>query len=257
MIELKTPGEIEAMREAGRVVATTLAAVREAARPGVSLLELNEVAATVIAEAGAKPAFLGYHPDWAPSPFPGVICTSVNDAIVHGVPGRSVLGDGDLVSIDSAVVLDGWCGDAAVSFVVGSGLASVADLAVISATERALAAGIAQAVPGNRLGDIAHAIGVVARAEGYGIMEGYGGHGIGRTMHESPHVANEGRAGRGMVLRPGLTLAVEPMFTGGGLDSYRTDADGWTLRTVDGSRAAHSEHTIAVTGDGVVVLTAL
>ncbi|WP_086824779.1 type I methionyl aminopeptidase [Allokutzneria sp. NRRL B-24872] len=255
MIELKTPGEIEAMREAGRVVAATLAAVRAAARPGASLLELNEVAATVIAEAGAKPAFLGYHPDWAPSPFPGVICTSVNDAIVHGVPGRLVLGDGDLVSIDSAVVLDGWCGDAAVSFAVGS--ARPEDLALISATERALAAGIAQAVPGNRLGDIAHAIGVVARAEGYGIMEGYGGHGIGRTMHESPHVANEGRAGRGMVLRPGLVLAVEPMFTAGGLDSYRTDVDGWTLRTVDGERAAHSEHTVAVTSGGGVVLTVL
>ncbi|SDM48777.1 type I methionyl aminopeptidase [Allokutzneria albata] len=253
MIELKTPGEIEAMRAAGRVVATTLATVRAAARPGVSLLELDEVAATVIAEAGAKPAFLHYHPEWAPGPFPGTICTSVNDAIVHGVPGRLRLAEGDLVSIDSAAVLDGWCGDSTISFVVGA--ADPADLALIAATERALAAGIAAAVPGNRLGDIAHAIGVVAREAGYGIMADHGGHGIGRAMHEDPHVANEGRAGRGLVLRPGLTLAVEPMFTGGGLDAYRADSDGWTLRTADGSRAAHSEHTIAVTEDGARVLT--
>ncbi|MFB9904039.1 type I methionyl aminopeptidase [Allokutzneria oryzae] len=253
MIELKTPTEIEAMREAGRVVANTLAAVRAAARPGVSLLELDEVAAAVIADAGAKPAFLHYHPSFAPSPFPGTICTSVNDAIVHGVPNDYRVADGDLVSIDSAAVLDGWSGDAAVSFVVGA--ADPADLELIDTTTRALRAGIAAAQPGNRLGDIANAIGVVAREARYGIMEGYGGHGIGRTMHEDPHVANEGRAGRGMRLRPGLTLAIEPMLTRGGKDSYITDADGWTLRTVDGTRAAHVEHTVAVTEDGPVVLT--
>ncbi|MFI5608827.1 type I methionyl aminopeptidase [Amycolatopsis sp. NPDC051903] len=253
MVELKTPAEIVAMREAGRVVARALAAVREAAGTGVSLLELDAVAAQVMAEAGAKPSFLGYHPRWAPTPYPGVICASVNDAIVHGIPGRYRLRDGDLLSIDCGAAVDGWHGDAAVSFVVGG--ADPADLALIAATEEALAAGIAAAQPGAKMGDISAAIGAVGRASGYGVTEGHGGHGIGHAMHEDPPVPNDGRPGRGLRLRPGLVLAIEPMFTRGGLDHYRHDPDGWTVRTTDGTRASHSEHTVAITEAGPVVLT--
>ncbi|QRP47326.1 type I methionyl aminopeptidase [Amycolatopsis sp. FDAARGOS 1241] len=253
MVELKTPAEIAAMREAGRVVARALAAVREAASTGVSLVELDAVAAQVMTEAGAKPSFLGYHPRWAPTPYPGVICASVNDAIVHGIPGRYRLQEGDLLSIDCGAAVDGWHGDAAVSFVVGG--ADPADLALIAATEEALAAGIAAAQPGAKMGDISAAIGTVGRAAGYGVTEDHGGHGVGRAMHEDPPVPNDGRAGRGLRLRPGLVIAIEPMFTRGGLDQYRHDPDGWTLRTTDRTRASHSEHTVAITDAGPVVLT--
>ncbi|WP_433274172.1 type I methionyl aminopeptidase [Actinosynnema sp. CS-041913] len=254
MIELKSPDELAAMRVAGLVVADALAAVRSRARIGVSLLELDEIAADVIRGAGAGSSFLGYRPSFAPTPFPGYICASVNDAIVHGIPTDYRLRDGDLVSIDCGAHVDGWHGDSAVSFVVGR--ADPADLTLIEATERALAAGIAAAVPGNRLGDISSAIGRVARAAGYGMPADFGGHGIGRAMHESPGVPNRGTPGRGLVLRPGLALAIEPMFHAGGRDAYREAADGWTLHTVDGSRAAHAEHTIAITDDGPRVLTA-
>ncbi|HEY0640499.1 MAG TPA: type I methionyl aminopeptidase [Pseudonocardiaceae bacterium] len=254
MIELKTRSEVDALREAGRVVARALAAVRAHAAIGVSLLELDEVAATVIADAGAVPSFLNYRPRHAPTPFPAVICASVNDAVVHGIPTRYRLRDGDLVSIDCGAHLEGWCGDSAVSFVVGT--ARPADLALIDATERALRAGIAAARPDAKLGDVSHAVGAVARAEGYGLLADHGGHGVGRAMHEPPSVPNEGRAGRGLRLRPGLVLAIEPMLHAGGRDDYHLDDDGWTLRTADGSRAAHAEHTIAVTEDGPLVLTA-
>jgi methionyl aminopeptidase len=258
MIELKTPAEVEAMREAGRVTAEALAAVRRAARVGVRLAELDAVAARVIADAGGEPLFLDYHPGWAPCPYPGVTCISVNDAVVHGIPGGHVLADGDLVSVDCGVRLRGWSGDAAVSFTVGEHpdpAAAASDAALIETTRAALQAGIDAARPGARLGDVAHAIGRVARDAGYGLMEGHGGHGIGREMHEDPHVPNEGRPGRGMRLHPGLVLALEPMLIAGGTDGYRTDPDGWTLRTADGSRAAHIEHTVAVTEDGPEVLT--
>ncbi|UQX03762.1 type I methionyl aminopeptidase [Streptomyces sp. RerS4] len=255
MVELKTDESIDAMRAAGRVVAHALAAVRDHACPGLSLVELDEVARAVLREAGASSPFLGYRPRFAPVPFPAVVCASVNDAIVHGVPGRYRLRDGDLVSIDCGAKLGGWVGDAAVSFTVGR--ARPADLRLIETTEAALAAGIAAAVPGNRIGDIAHAIGTVGRAAGYGIPEGFGGHGIGRRMHEEPGVPNEGPPGRGMRLRPGMVLAIEPMLTAGGTDDYTCDPDGWTLRTTDGSRAAHAEHTVAITADGPRILTAL
>ncbi|MER5731316.1 type I methionyl aminopeptidase [Streptomyces sp. NPDC002138] len=254
MVELKTDRSIDAMREAGRVVARALAAAREAADVGVSLLELDGVAREVLRAAGAGSPFLGYRPRFAPTPFPAVVCASVNDAIVHGIPDGYRLRDGDLVSIDCGATLDGWAGDAAVSFTVGR--PRPADLALIATAERALAAGIAAAVPGNRIGDIAHAIGSVGRAAGYGIPDGFGGHGIGRTMHEDPGVPNEGPPGRGMKLRPGMVLAIEPMLVAGGTDDYLTDADGWTLRTVDGSRAAHAEHTVAITPSGPRILTA-
>ncbi|MDR7274696.1 type I methionyl aminopeptidase [Catenuloplanes atrovinosus] len=254
MIELKSPTELAALREAGRVVAHALAAAREHAAVGVSLLDLDEIAAKVIADAGATPSFLAYRPRAAPTPYPAVICASVNDAIVHGIPTGYRLADGDLITIDCGAHLDGWCGDAAVSFVVGEPRA--ADLALIDATERALAAGIAAARPGARLGDVAHAVESVARAAGLGIMADHGGHGVGRAMHEAPPVPNVGRPGTGLPIEPGLVIAIEPMLIANGRDGYRTDADGWTLRTRDGARAAHAEHTIAVTDAGPVILTA-
>jgi methionyl aminopeptidase len=254
VIELKTLGEIEAIAAAGAVVAAVLSAVRAKAAPGVSPRELDDMASDMIADAGAVSSFRGYHPSWAPGPYPAVACISVNDAVVHGIPGPEPLEPGDLLSVDFAVHLDRWCADAAFSVVVGDG-ADPRDLALIDATERALAAGIAAARPGARLGDVSHAIGTVARAAGFGMLADHGGHGVGRSMHEAPHVANEGRAGRGLKLKPGLVLALEPMLISGGTDDYRHDPDGWTLRTLDGTRAAHVEHTIAITKQGPRVLT--
>ncbi|MEU9206124.1 type I methionyl aminopeptidase [Streptomyces sp. NPDC048332] len=255
MVQLKTDTSIEAMREAGRVVAQILTAVREAAAVGTSLRELDGAAREVLREAGAGSPFLNYRPHFAPTPFPGVICASVNDAIVHGIPNDLRLRDGDLVSIDAGATLDGWCGDSAISFVVGR--ARPADTRLVDTAFEALEAGIAAAVVGNRIGDIAHAIGTVCRTAGYGIPDGFGGHGIGRSMHEDPGVPNEGRAGRGMPLRHGMVLAIEPMLIGSGRDEFHPDRDGWTLRTTDGSRAAHAEHTVAITDDGPRILTAL
>jgi methionyl aminopeptidase len=255
VVELKTSREIGLLREAGRVVAEALAAVRERATVGVTLAELDQVAARVIKRARATPAFLGYHPSWAPTPFPGVICASVNDAVVHGVPDRTRLADGDLVSIDCGAFVHGWCGDAAISFIVGT--PRPGDTELIAATDAALERGIAATLPGNQLGDLGHTIGTPARKSGYGLLEYHGGHGVGRAMHEDPFVPNEGRSGRGYRLRPGLVIAIEPMLISGGTDEYVTDPDGWTLRTASGSRAAHSEHTIAVTESGPIILTAL
>ncbi|MEU1079339.1 type I methionyl aminopeptidase [Streptomyces sp. NPDC005908] len=254
MVELKTDASIDAMHEAGQVVAGALAAVRKAAGVGVSLLELDEVAREVLNAAGATSPFLGYRPSFAPTPFPAVICASVNDAIVHGIPDGYRLRDGDLVSIDCGAQLGGWAGDSAISFVVGT--PRPADTRLVETAERALAAGIEAAVVGNRIGDIAHAIGTVCRGAGYGIMEDYGGHGIGRHMHEDPPVPNEGRPGRGLPLRHGMVLAIEPMLIAGGTDAYHAAPDGWTLRTNDGTRAAHTEHTVAITNAGPRVLTA-
>ncbi|MER5429428.1 type I methionyl aminopeptidase [Streptomyces sp. NPDC002588] len=253
MMELKTDASIDAMYEAGQVVARALTAVREAAGVGVSLLELDEVAHDVLRAAGASSPFLGYRPHFAPTPFPAVICASVNDAIVHGIPTRYRLRDGDLVSIDCGAQLGGWAGDSAISFTVGR--ARPADVRLVETAERALAAGIAAAVPENRVGDIAHAIGTVCRTAGYGIMEDYGGHGIGRRMHEDPPIPNEGRPGRGLRLRPGMVIAIEPMLIASGRDDYHVAPDGWTLKTNDGSRAAHTEHTVAITEDGPRILT--
>jgi methionyl aminopeptidase len=242
----------KSLREAGRVVARAHEAMRETAKVGVTLKELDAVARDVLADHGAESAFLDYQPGFAPTPFPGVICSSVNDVIVHGIPSDQALEDGDLVSIDFGAILDGWVGDAAASFVVGT---PRPDDELIAVTDRALYAGIEAAVPGNRIGDISHAIGTIAREHGYGMPEGWGGHGVGREMHEDPSVPNEGRAGRGLRLKPGLVIAIEPMFMAGGDDAFTIDADGWTVRTADGSRAAHSEHTIAITADGPEILT--
>ncbi|MFJ4514539.1 type I methionyl aminopeptidase [Streptomyces sp. NPDC088816] len=253
MVELKTDASIDAMYEAGQVVARALTAASKAAGVGVSLLELDEVAHDVLREAGATSPFLGYRPSFAPTPFPAVLCASVNDAIVHGIPTKYRLRDGDLLSLDFGAQLGGWVGDSAVSLVVGR--PRPADLRLIETAERALAAGIDAAVVGNRIGDIAHAIGSVCRAAGYGIPDGFGGHGIGRHMHEDPGVPNEGRPGRGMRLRHGMVLAIEPMLIAGGTDDYHAAPDGWTLCTNDGSRAAHAEHTVAITESGPRVLT--
>jgi methionyl aminopeptidase len=254
MVELKTDTSIDAMFEAGQVVGRALTAVREAADVGVSLLELDEVAHDVLRGAGAGSPFLGYHPSFAPTPFPAVLITSVNDAIVHGIPTGYRLRDGDLLSIDFGAELGGWVGDSALSFIVGKSRA--ADVRLVETAELALAAGIEAAVVGNRIGDIAHAVGTVCRSAGYGIPDGFGGHGVGRRMHEDPPVPNEGRPGRGLPLRHGMVLAIEPMLIAGGTDGYYAAPDGWTLRTNDGSRAAHVEHTVAITDSGPRVLTA-
>ncbi|MGW8701594.1 type I methionyl aminopeptidase [Streptomyces eurythermus] len=254
MVELKTEKSIDAMHAAGQVVARALTAAREAARVGVTVLELDEVAREVLRDAGATSPFLGYRPSFAPTPFPAVICASVNDAIVHGIPTDYRLRDGDLLSVDCGAELDGWASDSAISFVVGS--PRPADLRLIETAERALAAGIAAAVVGNRIGDIAHAVGRACRTAGYGIPQGFGGHGVGRRMHEDPEVPNEGRPGRGLPLRAGMVLAIEPMLIASGKDGYHEAPDGWTLRTDDGSRAAHVEHTVAITESGPRILTA-
>jgi methionyl aminopeptidase len=255
MVEIKTPGEIQAMRASGRVVAQILATVRARAQAGTRLTELDETARAVLAEVGATSPFLGYRPSFAPVPYPAAICTSVNDAALHGIPDRYRLADGDLVSVDCGAVLDGWAADAAISFTIGP--PRPADARLIETTEAALRAGIAAAVPGARVGDISAVIGAAGRAGGYGICTDFGGHGVGRAMHEDPHIPNEGRAGRDRRLTPGLVIAIEPWFLAGGEDRYYIDQDGWTIRSGDGSRAAHAEHTIAVTADGPQVLTLL
>ena len=252
MIEYRTPAEIEQMRPAGRFVAEVLTALTDRADVGVNLLELDALAHAMITERGAESCYIDYHPSFGASPFGKVLCTSVNDAVLHGLPHDYVLADGDLVSLDFAVAVDGWVADSAVSVVVGE--PDPADLAVIEVTEAALAAGIEAAQAGARLGDVSFAIAGVAHRAGYPINTDFGGHGVGRTMHGDPHVPNDGRRGRGLVLRPGLVIAIEPWFCAS-TDKIYTDADGWTLRSLDGSRGAHSEHTIAITEDGPIVFT--
>lgn len=253
MIELKTPDEIEAMRPAGRLVRSVLDALTEAADVGVNLLELDALAHRMIDEAGGTSCYIDYHPSFGASPFGKVLCTSVNDAVLHGLPHDYRLRDGDLLSVDFAVSVDGWVSDAAQSFVVGT--PDPEDLRLIDTTERALAAAIEVARPGKKIGDIGAVIAQTARDEGYSINTQFGGHGVGRTMHGEPHVANVGRPGRGIPLRPGLVIAIEPWFLAT-TDEIWTDPDGWTLRSADGSRGAHSEHTIAITEGDPVVLTA-
>ena len=253
MVDMKTKSDINAMSAAGAVVAEALREVVANADAGRTTADLDSIAAQVLAVHGATSPFLDYHPRWAPSPFPAVLCVSVNDAVVHGIPGPQVLADGDLVSVDFGAILNGWCGDAARSFVVGT--PRPADLALIEATDAALAAGIEAARPGNTLGDIGHAISATVRDAGYALLADHGGHGIGHTMHEAPHVPNVGRRGEGMKLRPGLVIAIEPMLIADGTEDYVHDPDGWTLRTATGARAAHSEHTVAITDDGPRILT--
>lgn len=253
VIELRSPAEVEEMRPAGRFVASVLEATSRAAAIGVNLLELDALAHEMIRSAGAESCYIDYHPSFGGSPFGKVICTSVNEAVLHGLPRDYALRDGDLLTLDFAASVNGWVSDSALSMVVGTPRAE--DLRLIDTTQRALAAGISAARPGNRIGDISRAIANVAKAEGYTINTDFGGHGVGRTMHGDPHIPNDGRPGRGLPLKPGLVIAIEPWFLET-TDRIVTDADGWTLKSADGSRGAHSEHTIAVTEGEPIVLTA-
>jgi methionyl aminopeptidase len=241
------------MRPAGRFVAEVISALAEAADVGVNLLELDALAHRLIRERGAESCYIDYHPSFGASPFGKVLCTSVNDAVLHGLPHDYALQDGDLLSVDFAASVDGWVADSAYSLVVGAARAD--DLALIATTLRALDAGIASAQPGNKVGDISHAIGAVAREAGLLVSTEFGGHGVGRTMHDDPHIPNDGRPGRGYTLEPGWVIAIEPWFLQA-TDRIVTDADGWTLRSADGSRGAHMEHTVAITERGPLVLTA-
>lgn len=252
-VALKNPAQINQMRPAGKFVAGVLSSLRDVAREGMTLKQLDTHAHQMIDAAGAHSVYLGYHPSFGAMPYPGVLCTSVNDAALHGLPSDRVLVDGDVLSIDFAAQVQGWVADSALTFQVGTQTPEVT--ALIETTERALAAGIAAARPGARMGDISSAIGTVGRAGGYGINADFGGHGVGRTMHEDPHVPNLGRPGTGLKLKAGLVIAIEPWFMAGG-DDYTIDEDGWTIRTADGSLAAHAEHTVAITPDGPLVLTA-
>ncbi|WP_435208950.1 type I methionyl aminopeptidase [Micromonospora sp. bgisy143] len=252
MIELKSAMEIDRMAVAGQFVGELLAELREVAAVGVNLMDIEHHARRRIAERGAESCYWDYTPSFGRGPFRNVLCLSVNDAVLHGLPHDYVLRDGDLLSIDMAVQIDGWAADSALSVVVGA--PAPADLKLIEATEVALQAGIDAARPGNQLGDISAAIGEVAHRYGYQVNNEFGGHGIGRTMHEAPHVPNNGRPGRGMRLKPGLTLAIEPWLCRT-TDKIKFDQDGWTIRSADGSRSAHSEHTVAVTESGPRVLT--
>jgi methionyl aminopeptidase len=252
VIELKSAEEIGRMAVTGQFVGELLAELGRVAAVGVNLMDLEHHARGRIKERGAESCYWDYAPSFGRGPFRNVLCLSVNDAVLHGLPHDRVLCDGDLLSIDMAAGIDGWAADSALSVIVGA--PDPADLKLIEATEVALEAGIAAARPGGRLGDISAAIGQVARSYGYGVNAEFGGHGIGRTMHEAPHVANTGRAGRGMKLEPGLTIAIEPWFCRS-TDKVRYDSDGWTIRSADGSRTAHSEHTVAVTASGPRVLT--
>ncbi len=251
MIELRTPAQIEQMRPAGRFVADVLTALTAAADVGVNLLDLDALAHRLIRERGAESCYIDYHPSFGASPFGHVLCTSVNDAVLHGLPHDYVLADGDLVSLDFAASVDGWVADSAVSLVVGTPRAE--DLRLIDTANRALEAGIAQAVAGKRIGDIAHAIGSVAHADGLSVNLQFGGHGVGRTMHGDPHVPNDGRPGRGYPLKAGLVIAIEPWFLHS-TDDIFIDKDGWTIRSSDGSRGAHAEHTVAVQASGPPII---
>ena len=246
MIVRRSAAELAVMREAGRVTARALSAVGAAVRPGVTTKELDEVAVAVIEAAGAKPAFLGYHG------FPATICASRNCEVVHGIPGKVRLVEGDIISIDMGAIVDGYFGDSARTFPVGR--VSERATALMDATLLSLEAGIAKCVPGNRLYDIGAAVQAVAEGAGFSVVREYVGHGIGRQMHEEPQVPNYGTAGKGPVLAAGMVLAIEPMINAGGAGVRQMD-DGWTVVTADGKPSAHFEHTVAITAEGPWVLT--
>ncbi|KZM35064.1 type I methionyl aminopeptidase [Oerskovia enterophila] len=252
-IEYKTVDQVRTMRRAGLVVADALATVRSAVRPGMTTADLDALAAAVIGDAGATPSFLGYHG------YPATLCVSVNDEVVHGIPGTRELLPGDVVSVDCGAIVDGWHGDSAFSFVLPE--ADAADVALVEATERALWAGIAALATGERLGDVGNAvedsIEASAAADGvaYGIIEEYVGHGIGTSMHQPPDVLNYRTRERGPRLKPGMCLAIEPMVTRGERFTQVLE-DDWTVVTDDGARAAHWEHSVAILEDGIWVLTA-
>ncbi|HEY8663543.1 MAG TPA: type I methionyl aminopeptidase [Propionibacteriaceae bacterium] len=253
MIEVLSPRQLEAARPAGRFVGTTLAELRRRTEPGTNLLDIDLWAAGLIARRGAVSCYVDYAPSFGRGPFGKVICTSVNDAVLHGLPYDYALRDGDLLSLDFAVAIDGWVADAAISFVVGDEV-DPDDQRLIEATRQALAAGIAAAGTGTRIGDISAAIGGTIIGAGYGVNTDFGGHGVGSTMHQDPHVPNNGLPGRGYPLKTGLLLAIEPWVMRD-TDRLRVDDDGWTLRSATGCRTAHTEHTIALTPRGPEILT--
>ena len=255
MIELKTPKEIEEMKPAAVFVGGILRDLKEFTKSvPICWKSMNFVHKRIVDRKGAESCYVDYAPDFGTAPFAHYICVSVNDAVLHGVPFDYNLKDGDLVSLDLAINVDGWVADSAISFVVGEHK-DPEDLRLIKCTEEALAAGIAAAQPGNRLGDVSAAVGDVAREYGYPINLEFGGHGVGRIMHGDPHVPNDGRAHHGYKLRPGLVIAIEPWFLKTTDEIYQDPKDGWTLKSSDGSRGAHSEHTIAITDNGPVILT--
>jgi methionyl aminopeptidase len=252
MIEIRTPAEVDEMRAAGEFVAGVVSATAAASAVGVNLLALDAIARDMIRKAGAVSSYVDYHPSFGASPFGKYICLSVNDAALHGLPFDYRLRDGDVLSLDFAASLNGWVADSAKTIIVGNPRPD--DARLVEVTRRALEAAIEKARPGNRMGDISAAIGEVARAAGLKVNLEFGGHGVGRTMHGDPHVPNDGRAKRGLPLRAGLVFAIEPWFMLG-TDKIYTDRDGWTLRSADRSRAAHFEHTVAVTDGDPLVLT--
>lgn len=253
MIEILNTAQLAQARKTGALVADILQAMKGRSVVGTNLLDIDRWTAALIKDAGAQSCYVNYAPSFGRGPFGHYICTSVNDAVLHGKPRDYSLADGDLLTVDLAVTLGGVAADAAISFVVGE-TRPPGSVALIDATERALAAGIAVAGPGVRLGSVSHAIGAVLTEAGYPINTQFGGHGIGSTMHQDPHVSNTGRRGRGYKLRPGLLLALEPWVMAGTAELV-TDADGWTLRSATGSRTAHTEHTIAITEAGTEILT--
>src|SRR3954451_21017965 len=253
MIELLNAAELARARVSGALVADILQSLRSRSVVGTNLLDIDRWAHAMIDEAGALSCYVDYEPSFGRGPFGHYICTSVNDAVLHGLPHDYTLPDGDLLTLDLAVSQGGVAADSAISFIVGDSKPPES-VALISVTQRALSAGIAAAGPGARVGDISHAIGSVLGEAGYVINTEFGGHGIGSTMHQDPHVVNAGRPGRGYRLRPGLLLALEPWVMADTAELV-TDADGWTLRSATGCRTAHSEHTIAITSDGADILT--
>ncbi|MFI6164675.1 type I methionyl aminopeptidase [Micromonospora haikouensis] len=253
MIEILSPTQLPRAREAGALVAEILQTLKGRCEVGTNLLDIDRWAQAMIVEAGASSCYVDYAPSFGRGPFGHYICTSVNDAVLHGLPHDYALADGDLLSLDLAVSVGGVVADSAVSFIVGDSKPAES-VSLIAATERALAAGIAAAGPDARIGDISHAIGTTLQSAGYSVNTQFGGHGVGSTMHQDPHVSNTGRPGRGYKLRPGLLLALEPWIMAD-TDELITDEDGWTLRSKTGCRTAHSEHTIAITEDGAEILT--
>jgi len=254
VVTRKSRAEIERMRRAGRIVAEVLALVESELKPGVSTAHLDRLAEAHIRAAGATPSFKGYPGINPRRPFPASVCISIDDEIVHGIPGERVIREGQVVSIDAGAIVEGWHGDAARTFFVGEPPAKVRDL--IDVTRAAMLAGIAAAVPGNHIDDISGAVEDVARPHGYGIIRQFVGHGIGTSMHEEPQVPNYRTGRRGRKLEPGLCLAIEPMFTLGRYEA-RVQPDDWTVVTADGSLAAHFEHSIAVTENGPEILTTI
>jgi methionyl aminopeptidase len=252
VITLKTPQETAKMHEAGRIVAEMLAACRAAVRPGITTGELDRIAADILKRHGASSNFKGYGVPVLP-PFPGVICTSVNEQVVHGIPGKRRLKEGEILSIDAGAIVEGWHADAAVTVPVGEVSAQAAKL--IAVTDEALRRAIGAAVVGKRLGDIGAAVQRFVEAQGLSVVRNYVGHGIGRAMHEEPQVPNYGAPERGLQIKEGLCIAIEPMVNIGGPQT-RTLPDQWTVVTADGSLSAHFEHTLWCTAAGPVVLTA-